>query len=246
MDGSNCTKVPNLVAQFTEQNANFLEENARFRKEETALVQCVSERERRLTLNDGNSSRPPSSDGPEKPTARGQRTRSPRDTSIRKSGDQPGHPGATLKQVENPDKITNRFPNQCQTCQAVLSPQEAIRSAGRQVFFLAPPSPIVSWHCAHLPMSILRHAIPSRLSRKSNIPARYGDEIGVLAANLQAQHGIPEDLVAQVFCGCLWRQHHIGSAGQSDRHKTGKMNSFAETVESRGWCREFLHAPNRH
>ena len=104
-----------------------------------------------MGLNSGSSSKPPSSDGLKKPSAKeNKRTRSQRDTSNRKFGGQPGHKGMTLKQVKNPDKITDHFPPQCQACEAALSPEESIRSAARQVFDLPPPPPlIVTEHRAH-------------------------------------------------------------------------------------------------
>ena len=138
-------------SQLSEQHSLVTEQNARLQEENTALVQRVSDLERSVGLNSGNSSKPPSSDGQKKPSAKeNKRTRSQRDTSNRKSGGQPGHKGTTLKQVKNPDKITDHFPPQCQACEAAHSPEESIRSATRQVFDLPPPPPlIVTEHRAH-------------------------------------------------------------------------------------------------
>ena len=122
------------VTKLTEQNFLLADQNAQLQKENTALVQRVSKLERSVGLNSGNSSKPPSSDGLAKPSAKeNRRTQSQRDTSNRKSGGQPGHKGTTLKQVKNPDKVTNHFSLQCQECEAVLSPEESIQSAARQV-----------------------------------------------------------------------------------------------------------------
>ena len=120
------------VTKLTEQNSLLADQNAQLLKENTALVQRVSKLERSVGLNSGNSSKPPSSDGLTKPSAKeNRRTQSRRGTSNRKSGGQPGHKGTTLKQVKNPDKVTNHFPLQCQECEAVLSPEESIQSAAR-------------------------------------------------------------------------------------------------------------------
>ena len=136
----------NQVTKLTEQNSPLANQNAQLQKKNTALVQRVSKLERSEGLNSGNSSKPPSSDGLAKPSAKeNRRTQSQRDTSNRKSGGQPGHKGTTLKQVKNPDKVTNHFPLQCQECEAVLSPEESIQFAARQVFDLPPPPP----NCCH-------------------------------------------------------------------------------------------------
>jgi len=63
------------------------------------LCARVSELEAQLAKNSRNSSKPPSSDGYEKPKPKSQRKK-----SGRRSGGQPGHAGSTLKLVERPDQ----------------------------------------------------------------------------------------------------------------------------------------------
>ena len=151
-------KLTERNSQLTEQNCQLSEQPslvaeqiARFQKENTTLVQRVSDFERSVGLNSGNSSKPPSSDGLAKPSAMAnKRTRSLRGTSNRKSGGQPGHKGTRVKQVKNPDTITDHFPFQCQACQAALSPTESIRSAVSQVCNIPPlPPPVVTEHRVH-------------------------------------------------------------------------------------------------
>ena len=94
------SQVTEQNSQLSEQLSLVTEQNARLQEENTALVQRVSDLERSVGLNSGNSSKPPSSDGLKKPSAKeNRRTRSQRDTSNRKSGGQPWHKGTTLKQV---------------------------------------------------------------------------------------------------------------------------------------------------
>jgi transposase len=72
--------------------------------------------ERRLTLNSGNSSRPPSTDPP------GTKLPPKKKPSGRRPGGQPGHPGAHRELVppERVDKFEDVWPAQCGDCQRPL------------------------------------------------------------------------------------------------------------------------------
>ena len=86
--------------QLSEQFSLATEQYARLQEENTALVQRVSDFELCVGSNSGNSSKPSSSDGVAKQSAKGsKRTRSQRGTSNRRSGGRPGHKGTTLKQI---------------------------------------------------------------------------------------------------------------------------------------------------
>jgi transposase len=65
-----------------------------------------------LSKDSHNSSKPPSSDGFQKPN----RTQSQRESSGKKPGGQPGHPGRTLMQRETPDEVVILIPRECDHC----------------------------------------------------------------------------------------------------------------------------------
>lgn len=117
IDGSACHAAEDLVI------AKFQAEIAAKDITIMGLLVLVAELERRLGLNSSNSSKPPSSDGLQKPK-REPRTRSLREASGKPSGGQPGHQGTTLRQTENPDVIKDHLPEACPNCGEGLIPTD--------------------------------------------------------------------------------------------------------------------------
>jgi hypothetical protein len=90
----------------------------------------IAELERQLAASSRNSSKPPSSDGLDKPAPKSLRGR-----SGRKPGGQPGREGRTLRQVAVPDEVVVHEPGACAGCGAHAAAED--RPAGvirRQVF----------------------------------------------------------------------------------------------------------------
>jgi hypothetical protein len=104
--------IAQLQARITEQDAE------------------IAELKRQLAASSRNSSKPPSSDGLDKPGPKSLRGR-----SGRKPGGQPGREGRTLRRVAVPDEVVVHEPGACTGCGADLPtgdpPARIIR---RQVF----------------------------------------------------------------------------------------------------------------
>src|SRR4051812_26779431 len=78
----------------------------------------------------GNSSKPPSADGLDKPAPKSLRGR-----SGRKPGGQPGREGRTLRQVAVPDEVVVHEPAACAGCGSALSVDgPPVKIVRRQVF----------------------------------------------------------------------------------------------------------------
>ena len=75
------------------------------------LEQQVKDLSDQLAKNSNNSSKPPSSDGYEKP-----QPKSTRKKSNKNSGGQPGHKGSRLEPVEHPDRIEIHAVDVCANC----------------------------------------------------------------------------------------------------------------------------------
>jgi len=128
------------------ENATLRASLAALQETVAKLTARVTELERQLGLNSGNSGKPPSSDGLKKPP----RTQSLREPLGKQSGGQPGHPGETLRAVAEPDVIQDHYPIQCAACGAPLIPEAATDYSARQVFDLPGPQPlVVTEHRAH-------------------------------------------------------------------------------------------------
>src|SRR6058998_3168693 len=90
----------------------------------------IAELARQLAASSRNSSKPPSSDGLDKPAPKSLRGR-----SGRKPGGQPGREGRTLRQVAVPDEVVIHEPGACADCGNALSVEgRPVRIVRRQVF----------------------------------------------------------------------------------------------------------------
>jgi len=91
----------------------------------------IAELEARLRQTPRNSSRPPSSEGLQKPPPRSLRKK-----AGRRPGGQDGHAGTTLAQVAQPDREVRHEPACCGRCGAGLGGRPVTGVERRQVFDL--------------------------------------------------------------------------------------------------------------
>lgn len=97
----------------------------------TEMNERLQHVEDRLSKNSGNSGKPPSTDGYEKPAPKSRRRH-----SGKKSGGQAGHAGHTLRMVETPDEIVAYPVEQCAHCQKSLKQVAVHATEKRQVLDL--------------------------------------------------------------------------------------------------------------
>ena len=121
-----------LVALVVAQERTIAQLQARIAEQDAE----IAELKRQLAASSRNSSKPPSSDGLDKPAPKSLRGR-----SGRKPGGQPGREGRTLRQVEKPDEVIVHEPGACAGCGAQLAADgPPARIVRRQVFDI-PRSP---------------------------------------------------------------------------------------------------------
>jgi transposase len=193
-----------------------------------ALKARLAELERRLGLNSSNSGKPPSSDGLKKPP----RVSSLREKTGKPSGGQPGHKGETLRQVGEPDRIVDHFPQACLGCDAALTPDMAGDHAARQVFDLPEPRPLIvtehraySCQCAACGVTT-RAAFPEGV----NAPVQYGARIAAFVVYLLHYQLLPEDRLVELMADLFGVRIGAATLAAMGRACARRLRDFVGTL----------------
>ena len=179
----------------------------------------------RLGQSPRNSSKPPSSEGYEKPAPRSRRQK-----TDRPSGGQPGHKGHTLEQVAVPDEVFVHEPAVCGGCGESLEGAPVVSTESRQVFDLPPISLWSTEHrlrhlrcsCGHVSMA----DVPSGVGA----PAQYGPRVRALGVYLLTVQHLPLERTAQLLGEVVGAPVSQGSLVRWQEAAAAALDGFDKTL----------------
>ena len=189
--------VEQVVSGFSEQLEQVVSRVATLEAENAALRSEVEALRGRLAKDSHNSSKPPSSDGPATPK---RVPKSLRGTSGRRPGGQPGHPGASLTLVEQPDEVVVHQPSACAGCGRGLGGAPVLRTERRQVIDLPVVRAQVVEHraetrgcpgCGQATTAPFPADVPA--------PVQYGPGVATLAVYLHQEQLLPVERTGRVL-----------------------------------------------
>lgn len=180
--------VVDIICELSRQIIELIEDNRQLRVRVEAL-------ENRLAHNSRNSSKPPSSDGYQKPNPKSLRKK-----SGRKPGGQKGHEGHTLERSENPDHVQlHKVEGQCE-CGHNLRDEKIKGIESRQVFDLPEIKIEVTEHCSEIKV-----CSKCGMEHKGCFPdeaittVQYGNRLKAMVVYLRGYQLLPYQRMAELF-----------------------------------------------
>ena len=165
----------------------------------TDLQTQIRDLKARLDTDSHNSSKPPSSDGLNKPCPI-----TLRKPSGRKPGGQKGHPGRNLRFSDAPDAVVTHTPTCCERCGRTLAGAVAVGVEARQVVDLPPLALFTTEHRAHTCVCPdCGHTTQATFPEGVWARVQYGPRLLGLGVYLSAYHLLPYARLRQLFCD-LW------------------------------------------
>jgi transposase len=174
----------------------------------------IVELKRRLGRNSGNSSQPPSADGPTAPPSRAGRRR-----SGRRPGKQPGAGGSALLQTSDPDEVVDHVADACGGCGSDLTGARPAGVVRRQVHDIPTLAPLVVEHRLHRRRCGCGATTTAAAPAGVTAPACYGPNLRALAVYLLVFQHIPVARSAQLIADVT-----------GTRPSTGWISSVLATV----------------
>jgi len=162
------------------------------------LMERVEVLEQKLAKNSRNSSKPPSSDGYNKP-----HPKSLRKKGSRKSGGQSGHPGKTLEFCKEPDRVTKHTLLHCPISGESFSDKNIVNIIKRQVFELPEPKLFVEEHWIYQYRNSSGRIVTAEAPEGVSAPVQYGKRFQSWLVYLSDSQLVPLNRIRQI-CADLY------------------------------------------
>lgn len=192
--------------------------------ENRLLRERLEDLERRLGLNSGNSSKPPSWDHFKK------RVSSLRVKGVRKSGGQMGHKGVTLEHVLYPDAVVDHMPGQCEACHGSIAETPAQDPIKRQVFEMPSPRLEVTEHRTWSKRCRCGHITKASFPVNVTAHAQYGSRLMAFATYMMHQQFIPEDRLQELLRDLFGSSPATGTLVAASERLASKVAPMQEDV----------------
>jgi transposase len=217
--------------KLEQENAQLRSENAELRAENNRLREL-------LNKNSQNSSKPPSSDGLQKPAPKSQRGK-----SGKKSGGQNGHVGRTLQQVETPDLVEIHQPEHCSGCNSSLAEVAANGFEKRQVFEIPEPKlNVIEHRCERKQCPGCGRQNIAQFPAGVEQPVQYGPLAKGLITYLQNYQFLSYERLSQFFKDIYGVHISQGTVYNTTKAAYTNLASFEEWVKELLIASKVLHA----
>lgn len=202
-----------------------------------SLEKQIKDQKGKLSKNSKNSSKPPSTDGYNKPDPKSQRK-----PSVRPSGGQPGHKGSTLKKVDKPDSVDISPLDTCSHCSASLDATPVLATERRQVFDL----PKVALHVTEYQVEVKRCTYCDKKS-KSEFPknvtnnTQYGTNIQAILTYFSQYQLLPYKRIQEMFKDIFNVSLSQGTIKNVLSRGAGELDGFMDQTK-----KALLNSPVNH
>lgn len=201
------------------------------------LEKRIEELEARLKMNSRNSSKPPSSDGLNKPAPKSLRKQSKRTT-----GGQPGHKGKTLEQVKVPDQIHELKLERCPNSGVALDKSQIVGTIRRQVFDLPRPRLEVSEYIAYVYELDNGQRVWADFPEGVDGPAQYGSNFCSWLVYLSDYQLIPLRRIGMMCADMFGYSVSEATIVAARERCADNLQGFIESTSERLGAAAVLHA----
>jgi len=206
------------------------------------LSERVAKLEKQISKNSRNSSKPPSTDGFNKPTGK-KKTKSLRKKTGKKQGGQKGHKGHHLEKAEQPDHIIQLTPT---SCPCGIDHLEGVPVCGydsRQVFELPEPKIEVFEYKSEIKICPgCGQPVKAPFPEGVNAPVQYGPRFRGMLVYMQNQHFLPADRLSQMVSDLYGTSVSVATILNASARTYTNLESFEESLVSALVNSKVVHA----